>query len=133
VVLPSRRSPSTSARRLVEEVLPEVVGPLAVDIVVLVTSEAVTNTAVYAGTFGVVLVRDLDGYVEMEVVDSGKQIPVVDDGVLACELGASRPWWRPTRRLGRYPDGRRHDRLVSRPGATAPRVVGTGSKIQCEA
>jgi anti-sigma regulatory factor (Ser/Thr protein kinase) len=57
------------------------------DVVVLLTSELVTNAVVHAGTPIVVLVRDLHGCVQIEVCDAGKQLPVVVDGVLAFDSG----------------------------------------------
>lgn len=51
------------------------------------TNELVTNAVVHAGTPVDVLVRDLHGWVQVEVSDAAKPVPVVVDGVLASESG----------------------------------------------
>ena len=76
------------ARRFVEQVLAEIARPAAIDVVVLLTSELVTNAVVHAGTPIDVVVRDLHGRVQVEVVDAGQQVPVVVDGVLRVRVGA---------------------------------------------
>ena len=75
------------ARGMVGEVLSEIASPAAIDVVVLLTSELVTNALVHAGTPIDLLVRDLHGRVQIEVVDAGRQVPVVADGVLLSESG----------------------------------------------
>ena len=87
VRLPPESASAGVARRLVKTVLGEIVRPAALDDVVLLTSELVTNAVVHAGTPVDVLVRDLHGRVQIEVFDAGPQVPVVVDEVLACNSG----------------------------------------------
>ena len=75
------------ARRFVEQALDKTTRPAAIDVVVLLTSELVTNAVVHAGTPIDVVVRDLHGWVQVEVLDAGQQVPVVVDGALASESG----------------------------------------------
>jgi anti-sigma regulatory factor (Ser/Thr protein kinase) len=85
--LPPESASAGVARRFVEQVLGEIVRPAAIDVVVLLTNELVTNALVHAGTPVDVLVRDLHGQVQVEVSDAGQQVPVVVDGVLGSESG----------------------------------------------
>jgi anti-sigma regulatory factor (Ser/Thr protein kinase) len=85
--LPPEPASAGVARRFVEQVLGEIVRPAAIEVVVLLTSELVTNAIVHVGTPLDVLVRDLHGWVQVEVRDAGQQVPVVADGVLAPESG----------------------------------------------
>jgi anti-sigma regulatory factor (Ser/Thr protein kinase) len=87
VRLPPDPASAGVARRFVEQVVGEVVRPAALDVIVLLTSELVTNAVVHAGTPVEVLVRDLHGSVLVEVFDGGPEVPVVVDGVLACNSG----------------------------------------------
>ena len=87
VRLPPEPASAGVARRFVEQALGEIVRPAAIDVVVLLTSELVTNAVVHAGTPVDVLVRDLHGWVQIEVFDAGQQVPVVVDGVLASQSG----------------------------------------------
>ena len=64
-----------------------IVGPASIDNVVLLTNELVTNAVVHAGTRIDVVVRDLHGFVQIEVFDAGKQIPAVAEGTFASESG----------------------------------------------
>ena len=79
------------ARGIVEQVLSEIARPAAIDVVVLLTSELVTNAVVHAGTPIDLLVRDLHGQVQIEVFDAGQQVPVVADGVLRVRVGPRSP------------------------------------------
>ena len=85
--LPPESASVGVARRFVEQALAEIVRPAAIDVVVLLTSELVTNAIMHAGTPVEVLVRGLDSGVQVEVVDAGQQVPVVVDGGLACQSG----------------------------------------------
>lgn len=85
--LPPESVTAGLARRFVEHVLAEIVRPAAIDIVVLLTSELVTNAIEHAGTPVEVLVRDFHGRVQVEVFDAGQQVPVVVDGGFASQSG----------------------------------------------
>jgi anti-sigma regulatory factor (Ser/Thr protein kinase) len=54
-------------------------GPAGTEVVVLLTSEVVTNAVVHAGTWVDVAVRRTDGGVQVEVTDRRKDMPVVVD------------------------------------------------------
>jgi anti-sigma regulatory factor (Ser/Thr protein kinase) len=87
VRLPPELASAGAARRFVEQVVGGIVKPTALDVVVLLTSELVTNAVVHAGTPVDVLVRGLHGWVQIEVFDAGQQVPVVVDGVLTSTSG----------------------------------------------
>jgi anti-sigma regulatory factor (Ser/Thr protein kinase) len=85
--LPPEPASAGVARRLIEQVLGEIVRPAVIEVVVLLTNELVTNAVVHAGTPVDVLVRDLHGSVQVEVWDAGRQVPVVADVVVESESG----------------------------------------------
>ncbi len=87
VRLPPEPASVAVARGIVEAALSEIARPAAIDIVVLLTSELVTNAVVHAGTPIDLLVHDLHGRVQIEVFDAGQQVPVVADGVRPSESG----------------------------------------------
>ena len=91
VRLPPEAASAGVARRFVEQAIGEIVRPASLDVVVLLTSELVTNAIVHAGTPVEVLVRDLQGWIQVEVFDSGQQVPVVVDGVLMSKSGRGLP------------------------------------------
>ena len=98
--LPPEAASAGVARRFVEQALAEIVRPAAIDVVVLLTSELVTNAIMHAGTPVEVLVRGLDSGVQVEVVDAGQQVPVVVDGAWRPSRGEGCASWRLSRRLG---------------------------------
>ena len=87
VQLPPEPASVAVARRFVERVLGEIGRSAGVEVVVLLTSELVTNAVIHAGTAVDVLVLNLHGSVQIEVFDAGKQTPVVVDGVLVSRSG----------------------------------------------
>ena len=75
------------ARRLVANVLRGMMSPADIKVVVLLTSEVVTNAVVHAGTSIGLVVRRIDEGVQIEVSDGDKHIPVVDDRALDSTSG----------------------------------------------
>ena len=75
------------ARRLVANVLRGMMSPADIEVVVLLTSEVVTNAVVHAGTPAGLVVRGIDEGVQIEVSDGDRHMPVVNDQVLDSASG----------------------------------------------
>jgi anti-sigma regulatory factor (Ser/Thr protein kinase) len=84
-LLPAERVSAGEARRFVQGVLRDIVSPADLEAVVLLTSEVVTNAVMHAGTAIDLVVRTVQGCIQIESSDQGDQTPVVlnpasDDG-----------------------------------------------------
>jgi anti-sigma regulatory factor (Ser/Thr protein kinase) len=78
IELPAEPGSPGEARRLVANVLRGIKSPADIDVVVLLTSEVVTNAVVHAGTSVGLVVRDVHEGIQIEVSDGDKHMPEVD-------------------------------------------------------
>lgn len=86
-ILPVDPASPAQARRFVADVLHEVVRPVDMAVVTLLTSEVVTNAVVHAGTPVDLVVRSGRGRVQIEATDAGEQTPVMPDRAVGSERG----------------------------------------------
>jgi anti-sigma regulatory factor (Ser/Thr protein kinase) len=78
-LLPAEKASAGEARRFVQGVLRDIVGADDLEAVVLLTSEVVTNAVMHAGTPVDLVVRTVEGCIQIESSDHGAQTPVVLD------------------------------------------------------
>lgn len=75
------------ARRFVADVLREIVRPVDIEVLALLTSELVTNAVLHARTSVDLVVRRIRGRIQIEASDTGQQIPLVPDAGRDPERG----------------------------------------------
>ncbi len=85
--LPAEPASPAEARCVVANVLRGIMSPADIDVVVLLTSEVVTNAVVHAGTSVVLVVRSLQQGIQIEVSDGDNHMPKVDQQAVGSVSG----------------------------------------------